>query len=204
MQIKGNISVAQSLQASSYLQDTGAANAYVVTPDPAMTSYTDGLLLSFKAANTNTGASTINVNGLGVKNIRKNVVDALEAGDITSGQVVDLVYDGTNFQLKTVASSGSGSLPVFKQINFRVGYTDSPVADTDTSFNLQDCTPTTLTGKSVKFFRDRDKQFLGVDYTYDTGTGQIDVTVPFAQGELVTLLVFDSSLWENCDIGDFF
>jgi hypothetical protein len=55
---------------------------------------------AFIAANTNTGAVTININGLGAKDITKQGTTALVSGDIPSGIVVNIVYDGTRFQMQ--------------------------------------------------------------------------------------------------------
>lgn len=46
--------------------DTGIANAYVLNFTANFSSLTDGIVIYWVAANTNTGASTLNVNGLGV------------------------------------------------------------------------------------------------------------------------------------------
>ncbi len=81
-----------------YVADSGVANAYAVTA--AASALTAGLRIWFKAANANTGAATLNVNGLGAKSIVKNVADALEAGDIAANQVADVIYDGSNFVLQ--------------------------------------------------------------------------------------------------------
>lgn len=83
---------------SDYKVDTGAPNAYVITPAPAITAYTTGQIFSFKAVNANTTTSTLNVNGLGVKTINKaGGATALASGDIAAGMVVLVEYDGTNF-----------------------------------------------------------------------------------------------------------
>jgi len=66
---------------------------------PAIAAYAAGNLFSFVAANTNTGAATINLNNLGAKSITKQGTTALAAGDILSGQVHLIEYDGTRFQL---------------------------------------------------------------------------------------------------------
>lgn len=89
-----------SVLVSDYKVDTGSANAYAIAPSPAIVAYTVGQVFTFKAANSNSGASTLNVNGLGAKNILKlNGATALASGDIASGQVVVVEYDGTEFQL---------------------------------------------------------------------------------------------------------
>jgi hypothetical protein len=66
---------------------------------PAIAAYAAGNLFSFVAANTNTGAATINLNSLGAKSITKLGTTALAAGDIVSGQLHLIEYDGTRFQL---------------------------------------------------------------------------------------------------------
>ena len=84
---------------SDYKVDTGSANTYAIAPAPAITAYTVGQRFTFKAVNANTTASTINVNSLGAKDIKKNSTLALDAGDIRAGQIVEVEYDGTNFQM---------------------------------------------------------------------------------------------------------
>lgn len=86
-------------QTHVYAQDTGSANAYAITLSPAPSAYAVGQCFSFKAANENTGVSTLNVNGLGVKTIVKNGNTSLVSGDITANQIEVVIYDGTNFQL---------------------------------------------------------------------------------------------------------
>lgn len=85
--------------ALAYAADSGAADAYVVTLSPALDEYITGMPITFKAANANTGASTIDVNELGAKTIKKNGSEDLAVGDILAGQIVTVIYDGTNFQL---------------------------------------------------------------------------------------------------------
>jgi hypothetical protein len=82
-----------------YLADTGAADAYVVTFATAPIAYNAGLHINMKVATTNTGASTVNVNSLGVKAIKRADGTDVVAGDLTAGRIVSLIYDGTNFQL---------------------------------------------------------------------------------------------------------
>jgi hypothetical protein len=81
---------------------TGTAGAYVCAPSPSIGSYRTGTLYSFVAPATNTGVLTINYNGLGAKTIKKviaGVVTDLRAGDISTGDPVVLIYDGTFMRL---------------------------------------------------------------------------------------------------------
>lgn len=98
--------------AFDYVLDTGAANAYVAILAPAVTAYTAGLRISLKIANSNTGASTLNVNSLGVKTITDTLGAAITAGYLTAGMVADLRYDGTNFQLLNPAVNSGRLLNV--------------------------------------------------------------------------------------------
>lgn len=79
--------------------DAGANDSYVITATPVPTSYTVGMVVILKANTVNTGAASINVNGLGVKNIVKRVSTVLANGDIPALSFKMLVYDGTNFTL---------------------------------------------------------------------------------------------------------
>jgi hypothetical protein len=71
------------------------ANIYVLEPNsafPAITAYTDGLRIRFKVVNTNTGASTFNINALGAKAIEYGG-SALNAGMLTIGNEAIIRYD---------------------------------------------------------------------------------------------------------------
>lgn len=89
----------------NYATDTGAANAYVISPSPAITAYAAGQTFRFIAVNANTGASTLNVSGLGTKTIKKNGnTTDLASGDIAANDMVTVVYDGTVFQVTVILS----------------------------------------------------------------------------------------------------
>ncbi len=84
----------------SHATDTGAADAYVIAPTPSITAYAAGQEFSFVATNANTGASTLNVSGVGAKTIKKNGNSTdLAAGDIAANDLVVVRYDGTVFQM---------------------------------------------------------------------------------------------------------
>ena len=85
-------------QAYIYAADTGAADAYEIAPTPAMSGYRAGQRFSFLTSNANTAASTLDVSGLGVKNIKRQDGTDPAAGEIPAG-VSDVMYDGTSFIL---------------------------------------------------------------------------------------------------------
>lgn len=71
---------------------------------PQVTSYVTGQMFWFVASGTNTGATTLNIDSLGAKNITRGTA-ALAAGDIVNGAVALVVYDGTQFQLLSINRS---------------------------------------------------------------------------------------------------
>lgn len=93
--------------------DAGTANAYAVTLAPVPTAYYAYMRIVMKVLNTNSGASVLNVNALGTKAIKNKDGSALNPGQLVSGALAELIYDGTNFQLcwtDTVAGTGGGVL----------------------------------------------------------------------------------------------
>lgn len=79
--------------------DTASTDDYVISLTPAPGSYYVGMKISFKAATANTGACTVNVNGLGAKSLVRPVAVTPSNNDILAGSIVTAIYDGTNFQM---------------------------------------------------------------------------------------------------------
>jgi hypothetical protein len=84
-----------------YAGTSAGTDTITATLTPAITAYVAGQHYLFKAGGTNTGAATINFNSVGAKDIKKGPdgATALVAGDITTGGLYSVAYDGTNFQL---------------------------------------------------------------------------------------------------------
>ena len=78
---------------------TGSANAYVLTTTLSLAAYVTGQSFLIIPNFTNSGAATINVDTLGAKNIKKNGATALVSGDLVSGTIYRIAYDGTQFQV---------------------------------------------------------------------------------------------------------
>tara|TARA_R100000656_G_scaffold77391_1_gene57081 strand:- start:2491 stop:3549 length:1059 start_codon:yes stop_codon:yes gene_type:complete len=93
--------------------DTGSADAYAIALTPAVTAYVAGQEFNFKAGATSTGASTLNVNGLGTKNIKKRNDQAIAAGDIEEDAIIKVLYDGTSFQMISQLGTSAGSMTSF-------------------------------------------------------------------------------------------
>lgn len=85
-----------------YGVDTGSANTYAVTATPVYSAVVAGTTIRVKIANTNTGASTLNISGIGAQPIRKQSpigLLALTGGELKVGQIYEFMFDGTYFQL---------------------------------------------------------------------------------------------------------
>ena len=83
----------------NYAADAGANDTYVITLSPAITAYETGQVIFFKANTANTGAASLNVNGLGAITIVKAVSTTLANNDILASMFCMVVYNGTNFVL---------------------------------------------------------------------------------------------------------
>lgn len=79
--------------------DTGIANAYALNFTANFTAYTDGITIIWIPANTNTGPSTINVNGLGPVNILNANGSALSAGQLQANVPAQILFLGGSFTL---------------------------------------------------------------------------------------------------------
>lgn len=113
-----------------YGESSEGSNDYAISAE--VDSYYEGMVVSFKADFTNTGSCTLNVNGLGAKEIKVKTLQEgfygyplqyLAPGDIQDGQVISVVYDGTDFQYLN-----------FKKTTYNVGTEtrDASVAGTQT------------------------------------------------------------------------
>ena len=86
----------------------GSANAQTITAAPAIAAYAAGQKFSFIAGYTNTSTATLNVNGLGTKNIYyAQTKAALKGNEIIAGSVYSVVYDGTQFLLLNTLATGT-------------------------------------------------------------------------------------------------
>ena len=137
----------------------GTSDVITLTPSPAISSYAAGQYFSFVSSGANTTNVTVNVSGLGAKAVTKNGSTALVAGDVPSGALVAIIYDGTQFQLQTSANlnplssiTGLGT-GVATALAINVGSAGAPVTfngalGTPSSGTLTNCTNSTVSGTS--------------------------------------------------------
>jgi microcystin-dependent protein len=82
----------------------GTANAITLTTGYSVDAYAAGQCFSFIAASTNSDVVTVAVDGLSAKSITGPAGTALSAGQILASALTIIEYDGTRFQLLSVAA----------------------------------------------------------------------------------------------------
>lgn len=93
--------------------DTGVVNAYVLTFAASFTGYADGTVVYWIPANTNTGPSTININGIGIANIINQDGTALLANQLFANQVATTMAKGGAWLLISSGIAASVSSGTF-------------------------------------------------------------------------------------------
>lgn len=94
---------------------SGSANDFAVTSSRTISALVDNLSLVFTANHAITGASRLNLNGLGLKDIKRLNGMATVNGDIISGQPVYVIYKLAAddwFMLSAPAALGTPTLQV--------------------------------------------------------------------------------------------
>jgi hypothetical protein len=94
-----------------YGVDTGAVNAYAIALTPALTAHVPGMIIVFKAANANTGASTISINGLAAVQLITPAGVALDGGEIDAGimSAAICLLSGSTYYYQLLAPANFGT-----------------------------------------------------------------------------------------------
>jgi len=151
-----------------YFAESGAADAYVLTRSgniEALSSYFDGAMVCFNPGNNNTGASTINVDGLGVKDLVLSDGSALAGGEVVADTYVIARYNSSTDDFEIVLSGATGGSSTASQLSL-----DS-TPDTDETANGVKATKTVdtnATGFGALLFLASDGNYDEADATDDT------------------------------------
>jgi hypothetical protein len=127
--------VPQAIQDGTYVfaVDSGAANAYVITLTDVPHTYKAGQGFLALIGHDNTGASTIVVNGQGVRNILKRnssgALVVLAAGDLKANQISLLYDDGTQYELLNPTPPAA----ITSLADTAISFTDNTTGDVSSS-----------------------------------------------------------------------
>lgn len=94
----GYLILADGNQSAVPLSGVAGTNTITATASPKPAAYTAGRRYTFIPANTNTGATTLNVSSLGARNVFWNGV-ACAGGEIQANIPVEVYDDGTQFHI---------------------------------------------------------------------------------------------------------
>lgn len=112
-QIMADIATEAQTGAVATLNTIAGTDTITADMNPELAAYVDGMVIKFTPANNNTGAATINIDGLGARSIVKGDGTALAAGDLQASTKHMCMYDGTNFVLLnplSIAPTAAGIL----------------------------------------------------------------------------------------------
>ena len=196
-----NYAAAGQVQDSTltYLTSISGTDTITAIAPVSMSALAAGQTFRFIAAgaNTTTGV-TLNINSIGAKNITKNGTTALSIGDIPSGSIVIVTYDGTQFQISNVFSSstllsanntwtgkqtftGTSSVIASKFVNALEGVTVSATAATGT-INYD------VTTQSVLYYTSNASANWTVNFRASSGTS-LDSSMTTGESITVVFLV---------------
>lgn len=85
------------LNRNNYAADTGNTNTVVLTFSPPVTAYSAGLEITFKVANTNTGATKLNANTVSAAPLVQPGGSDLASGQIQAGGIYKAAYNGSQW-----------------------------------------------------------------------------------------------------------
>jgi hypothetical protein len=94
----------------NFCVDGGTVNSLVVTLDPPLIEYRQGLPLRVLIANPNTGPTVINVNALGNRPVRRAGGGELAPNDLKAGMIAEMADDGTAFQMTNFLAPPAGGV----------------------------------------------------------------------------------------------
>ncbi|HLP10813.1 MAG TPA: hypothetical protein VK177_02715 [Flavobacteriales bacterium] len=91
---------ASAVQSGQLVYSAATGNdTLLLTLHPAPLNYVKGMVVYFKAPSTNTSSVKINVNGLGIVPLFKEVNQNIDSAEILAGRVISAIFDGNAFQV---------------------------------------------------------------------------------------------------------
>lgn len=189
---------------SNYAADSGAADAYVITLSPSLTTYTVGQTFKVLIANTNlTTTPTLKVDGLNAGTIVLPSGAAVPVASILTGEVATFVVSALStgtptFQLGTVAAplaqsgfSMTGAINEAKGIDIASATTTDIGAATGNFVHVTGTTTITALG-TIQAGTERTVEFTGILILTHNGTSLILPT-----GANITTAAGDTAIFRS-------
>lgn len=159
----------------------GTGDVITIAATPVIAAYVTGMRLAFVTSAANTTAVTVNLNAIGAKSLKKMGTVALNANDILSGQIVEILYDGTQFQVVSPAGcldTTTANIGIYTEKLNAVGSTGGSVT---ADFSLGRHYSITMTSNTTFTFSNPGVTGTAVPYVFylkQDGTGSRTVTWP--------------------------
>lgn len=171
------IAAARYSSGGQFYTDSGTANTYVLSPvSPfkapvdATNGYFNGMIIRFRAGNANTGASTVNVNSAGVKNLKKeDGTTDLTAGDVPTNKDAHFRYNGTNFVLVQNILDATTSTKGVSILNNPIQVSNSTTSANDT---IDFSAGTFITSSGSQIYLPAITKKIQSSGSWTSGTGQ--------------------------------
>jgi hypothetical protein len=171
---------------------TGNANTYSIILAPAPASYVEGMGVTIKISATNTGASTLNVNGLGARPIIDGRGNVLKANKLLLGRIYSLRYDGANFQLQGEGGEMPKLVNLCKNGSFENDFNSFIVSGaapmmTSGAYIGNKCLKTTSSSSSASYVYQNSLYIPNMHKVYVTGMVNIE---SYTSGEKASLVLY--------------
>lgn len=115
-----------------YASSTNGTDSYTATRTPVLAAYATGTTVIFRADVANTGTASLSLDSLGAKTLKKSTsagLANLDTGDIVIGQLVECVYNGTDWVITSVLSTSFAT-------TYTNGVTSKSASDASTTQNI--------------------------------------------------------------------
>lgn len=115
------------LRGTTYLGvDSGTANAVEITLTDPRTDYQDGDQITWKATNTNTGATTIDIDTVGAVALVGADGTPLGAGDVATGLYYTAIFDLTNNRWQMLGASAAALAAADDRVTWAAEWATQP------------------------------------------------------------------------------
>src|SRR3990167_722265 len=183
----------------------GTADAITLSPSPAITAYAAGQTFRFVTSLTNTTAVTVAVSGLTAQAITKNGTDALIAGDLPQGAMVEITYYGMRFIIGTVgAATGAAGAVVLTTVTTKgdliVATADETVTRLAIGANGTIPMARSVATTGLAYVAALNKHIYGFTYTNGTdATNDLDIAAGGAMDSTGAYFMVGSALTKQSD-----